>query len=86
MHRGGGIVKYHDPYVENLNFNDIDLKSIIKLDKDSLEKFDACVILTNHSNISYKIIAENSNLIIDTRNVFHDINRDHIIRLGQGIK
>ncbi|MDA9946551.1 nucleotide sugar dehydrogenase [Candidatus Marinimicrobia bacterium] len=84
LDREGANVQYHDPYVENLNFNDIDLKSIIKFDKDSIKNFDACVILTNHSNINYKIIAENSNLIIDTRNVFHDINRDNIIKLGQG--
>ena len=86
LDREGANVQYHDPYVENLNFNDIDLKSIIKLDKDSIKNFDACVILANHSNINYKIIAENSNLIIDTRNVFHDINTDNIIRLGQGKK
>jgi UDP-N-acetyl-D-glucosamine dehydrogenase len=86
LHRGGSKVKYHDPFVEQLKFNDIDLESIIKLDKDSIENFDACVILTNHSNINYKIIAENSNLIIDTRNVFHGINSDYIIRLGQGKK
>jgi UDP-N-acetyl-D-glucosamine dehydrogenase len=84
LDREGANVQYHDPYVENLNFNDIDLRSIIKLDKDSIENFDACVILANHSNVNYKIIAEHSNLIIDTRNVFHGTNRDNIIRLGQG--
>ena len=84
LDREGANVQYHDPYVENLNFNDIDLRSIIKLDKDSIENFDACVILANHANVNYKIIAEHSNLIIDTRNVFHGTNRDNIIRLGQG--
>ena len=84
LDREGANIQYHDPYVENLNFNDIDLTSIIKLDKESIENFDACVILTNHSNINYKIIADNSNLIIDTRNVFHGINRNNIIKLGQG--
>jgi len=84
LDREGANVQYHDPYVENLNFNDIDLRGIIKLDKDSIENFDACVILANHANVNYKIIAEHSNLIIDTRNVFHGTNRDNIIRLGQG--
>ncbi len=84
LRRAGSEVKYHDPYVEKLRFNDIFLKSIIKLDKESLENFDACVILANHSNINYNIIAKNSNLIIDTRNVFHNIKRDNIIRLGKG--
>ena len=46
--------------------------------------YDASIIITNHSNIDYEILAKNSQQIIDTRNVFKDINKDHIIRLGEG--
>ena len=84
LHKGGSDVKYHDPYVESVKLKNRQMNNMIKLDKESIENFDACVILANHSNINYKLIAENSELIIDTRNVFHDINRDNIIRLGQG--
>ena len=49
-----------------------------------INEFDIIVILTDHSNIDYKLISENSRLIVDTRNVFKKNNNRHIRKLGVG--
>ena len=84
LQKNGSNIKYYDPYVQNLSYNHINLKSLKALDAVTIKSFDASVIVTDHSNIDFKIISENSSLVIDTRNVFHHIKSDNIIRLGQG--
>ena len=74
-------ITYYDPYVPILNFNLKSLKSLSSLDEKILSDFDACAILTNHTNIDYDLIEKHSNLIIDTRNVFQSSNSEHIRRL-----
>ena len=68
----------------NSYYNDISIDSIINLENEKLNRYDACVIVTDHSNIDYELIYDNSQLIIDTRNVFDGKNSDHVKRLGQG--
>jgi len=77
-------IDYHDTYVPRLIYNDIRIDSIINLESEKLNNYDACVIVTDHSNIDYEMIYDNSQLIIDTRNVFDGKKGDHIKRLGQG--
>ncbi|MFC4323469.1 nucleotide sugar dehydrogenase [Litchfieldia salsa] len=64
----GAQVMYHDPYnptikISNQSFHSIDLSS------ELLKTSDCSVILTDHSNIPYKLIVENSSFVLDTRNV-----------------
>ena len=84
LEHAGSNVEYYDPFIPSLSFNDVKLKSIKELDKKNINKFDACAVLTDHSEIDYKLLADNSNLIIDTRNVFKNNNSSHIRRLGEG--
>ena len=84
LQKEGSSVKYHDPYVDKLKFNEISLKSISNLNSNVIRDFDACIILTNHSNIDYSVLAKNSKLIIDTRNVLQNHKKENIIRLGHG--
>ena len=84
LSQSGSEISYYDPYIPNLIYNDMKLESLDDLKNESLNSFDACAIITDHSKVDYKIICENSNVIIDTRNVFKDSNDEHIIRLGKG--
>ena len=84
LNNEGAIIDYHDPYVPKLVYNDINMESITKLSTDKLINYDLSVIITNHSNIDYEKIEKNSDLIIDTRNVFKNKNSEHIKRLGEG--
>ncbi len=84
LQKNGSNIEYYDPYVSKLSYNHINLKSLKTLDAFTIKSFDASVIVTDHSNIDFNIISENSSLVIDTRNVFHHIESDNILRLGQG--
>tara|TARA_B100001250_G_C19327206_1_gene583058 strand:- start:20 stop:625 length:606 start_codon:yes stop_codon:yes gene_type:complete len=84
LNNAGANIDYYDPYVPKLVYNQISLKSINKLEIDKIKNYDVCIIITNHSNIDYEIIHDNSQLIIDTRNVFKNKNSKHLKRLGQG--
>ena len=84
LRQSGSVVDYYDPHVPRLNYNQIMLNSLSDLNKKIISGYDACVIITNHSNIDYKLIADHSNLIIDTRNALSGIEKKHILRLGEG--
>jgi len=77
-------INYYDMYVPNINFNKISLKSVKSLKKEKLNNYDACIIVTDHSNVDYELIYNNCQLIIDTRNVFKNKSGNHLKRLGQG--
>ena len=84
LENSGSNVDYFDPYVPSLEFNNINMKSIKNLSLKSINEYDACVIITNHSVIDYEIISKSKTLIIDTRNVFRNIDKVNISRLGEG--
>ena len=63
---------YHDPFFPKLRKgrNNKKNKVSIKLSKKNLNKYSAAVLLTDHDNLNYEIIAKNSKLIFDTRGKF----------------
>ena len=80
----GAELDYFDTHVPKLKLSGITLHSLNALNKEILNTYDVCVVVTNHSNIDYDTIYDHSQMIIDTRNVFHDKKGDHVKRLGQG--
>ncbi len=84
LQKSGSYVKYYDPYVQKLSYKENEFDKLQKLDRNILEDFDVCAIITDHSNIDYDMILKHSSLIIDTRNVFKNKNNIKIRRLGQG--
>ena len=59
----GANVCYHDPYVKTVK----SLKNT-ELTKENIEKQDAIVITTDHTNVDYDLMAKHAKLIVDTRN------------------
>ena len=65
-------VDYYDPYISKI----ISCRQIshpifsVKFDKKTIRKYDACIIVTDHSNIDYNLLLSESRLIVDTRNVY----------------
>jgi UDP-N-acetyl-D-glucosamine dehydrogenase len=55
----------------------------VRLTSKELKKYDAAVILTDHSAYNYNFIIKNSQLIIDTRNAIKKKNKK-VIKLGVG--
>ncbi len=80
LSRLGAKVGYHDPYVPLIQNQTLSLKSQ-SLTARNLKKQDLVILTTNHSKFDYKLIAKNSRLIFDTRNVFKHVKQPNIVRL-----
>ncbi|MEA2204526.1 MAG: UDP-N-acetyl-D-glucosamine dehydrogenase [Blastocatellia bacterium] len=87
----GAHVRYHDPYVAELNFDEAHtdasgapLRSV-ELTEDEIRSSDCIVIVTNHSQIDYQRITDLAPLVVDTRNALNGdmrkTSRARIIRL-----
>jgi len=71
----------HDPLAANFR---IDGKKIntVKLTKENISISDLVVIITDHSDVDYKLIVDNARLIFDTRNALKDFKSSkNIIKL-----
>ena len=67
----GAYVEYCDPLVTRLEELKMKVGDIgVNLDTISFSKYDAIIIVTDHSIFNYSEIQKNGNLIIDTRNVY----------------
>ena len=73
-------IQYFDPIIPYLKFNGIDLRSIT-LKKEILNKFACVLIVTDHSDINYKLILKHARLVFDTRNVFKNIRNKKVVKL-----
>ncbi|HEY4424860.1 MAG TPA: nucleotide sugar dehydrogenase [Pyrinomonadaceae bacterium] len=84
----GANVRYHDPFVEGLRFDDAHTDSSgeplssVSLTNDELQSADCVIIVTDHSDIDYKRICSIVPLIVDTRNALNgDIRRESSARI-----
>ncbi len=70
LFKKGAIVEYNDPYIPELwetrhyKFNN---KSV-ELTPENLQKFDAVLISTDHSQYDWDFIVKHAQLVVDTRN------------------
>ncbi|MFA8343476.1 MAG: nucleotide sugar dehydrogenase [Rhodothermaceae bacterium] len=68
----GAEVSYNDPHIPSLPKTrkyQYDMQSV-DLSKENLAKFDLILLSTDHTDYDYDFIAENSALLVDTRNAF----------------
>ena len=73
-------VDYHDPYLPHVGRGrhyDLQMNSV---PLDGLGKYDCALIVTDHSNVDYARVVEQSNLVVDTRNATHGIHSPKIVR------
>jgi UDP-N-acetyl-D-glucosamine dehydrogenase len=80
----GAEVDYHDPHVpqtHKMRHHDLKMHSI-DLSPASLKKFDCVLIATHHAAYDWQMIADNSQLIVDTRNALREVkgSREHIVK------
>jgi UDP-N-acetyl-D-glucosamine dehydrogenase len=74
-------IDYHDPHVNQLKLKEESLNSVA-LNRKRLSKYDISVIITDHDKVDYDLVLDESNLILDTRNVYAKNDTDKIVRLG----
>jgi UDP-N-acetyl-D-glucosamine dehydrogenase len=80
----GSAVDYHDPFIPELpktRTYDFRLRSV-QITAETLPKYHAVVIITNHSTLDYHFIVQHSRLVIDTRNATHAVTsgREKIVK------
>jgi UDP-N-acetyl-D-glucosamine dehydrogenase len=81
----GATVDYYDPFIPVIRrmrgHKRLWGKKSVKWSAKTLKKYDAVIIVTDHSNVNYRFLVENSRLVIDTRNATVSIrkNREKIV-------
>ncbi len=74
-------VDYHDPYVAVIpptrQHAALTGKASVPLESYHLARYDAAVIVTDHSNVAYPELLQYSRLILDTRNVLASLTDRH---------
>lgn len=75
-------VRYHDPYIPALMIGRKRMASA-SLTEGALKRQDIVLIVTDHRCLDYKLIAENSRIVLDTRNVLESkgIRGKNIVKL-----
>ena len=78
----GANVSYHDPYIQEINHDDIQLKSVPDL-QEAIKEANCTVIITNHSDYDYAQVLNLSSVIVDTRNALGAKGKDNpkVVRL-----
>jgi UDP-N-acetyl-D-glucosamine dehydrogenase len=74
----GASVDYHDPFVPEIpdsrNYRHLAGKKSVSLSIESIQRYDACLLLTLHSGVPYDLIAKHAKCIVDTRNGMKDFS------------
>jgi UDP-N-acetyl-D-glucosamine dehydrogenase len=76
LEQKGAQVSYHDPYIPQLNHENMRMSSVPDLFA-AIRQADCLVIITNHSVYDYDAILDSANLIVDTRNALGNLGRNH---------
>ena len=78
----GATLDYHDPNVPTfpqMREHQFDLSSV-PLTAETLKDYDAVVLLTDHSDLDYALLADHAPLLIDTRGRYRGQSRDSVVR------
>lgn len=77
--KNGSIVDFYDPYVSQYKYKGRICKGIKTLDENVIKNYDIVVITTAHTNVDYKMVADNAKAVFDTKNAMRNVkNRERI--------
>ena len=68
LHQRGANVCYHDPYVATVKEDGLSLISV-PLTAETLKGADCVIVVTDHSDVDYGLVARHSRAVVDTRHV-----------------
>ena len=71
---------YHDPHVPSFRLGAGTMESV-ELTAEELRSADIVVVLTAHSAVDYALVAQEADLIFDTRNAMGDFGDAGIVTL-----
>ena len=77
LKEAGAAVDYHDPHIDEIKVTrahpHLAGQKSLPLSSDTLDDYDAVVILTDHKAVDYELLALHAKLIVDTRNTMRGI-------------
>ena len=76
----GAVVAYNDPYFPTVGHGRHYALNMANTPLEDLARYDAVVIVTDHSGYDYPAIVEQSQLVVDTRNATKGIQSVKIVR------
>jgi UDP-N-acetyl-D-glucosamine dehydrogenase len=82
----GAAAEYHDPLVDaapiTLNYSGLAGQRSTPLSAETLSRFDAVLIATDHDGVDYPLVLAHGRLVVDTRNVMarNGLVGDHVIK------
>jgi len=80
LKKRGANVSYNDPYFPTVGRGrHYDLNMTCR-SLDDLASYDCVLIATDHSDYDFEAIAQQAQLVVDTRNATAGLNRDNIVR------
>ncbi len=76
----GADFTYHDPYIPEVHLegNRHDILKGSALTQEAVQNADCVLIVTDHSNVDYKWVAEHAKLVVDTRNATRSLKNDKL--------
>jgi UDP-N-acetyl-D-glucosamine dehydrogenase len=77
LRENGALVTYYDPFVPELDFENIQLSSEKDL-QASVENADLVAIITNHAKVDYNMVVEKAQLVFDARNATKDVPKANL--------
>ena len=73
LRRKGSEVSYHDPHVAELQLDSGEKLSSTELSADCLSAADCAVLVTDHDEFDFQVLAQSGYLIVDTRNALREV-------------
>ena len=73
-------VVYHDPFVDSFAVGGVDIPSV-PLTAETLAAADIVVVVTDHDQVDYQLVVEESSLVLDTRNALKAFDDPKVVRL-----
>ena len=82
LKKKGAALVYHDPHIPFLDIHGVKMKPK-KLTAGLIKKQDLVILVTDHTKVDYKLVAKNSKMILDCRDIFgaEKIKGDNIVKL-----
>jgi len=77
----GSKVSYYDPYIPSIQ--NCACGRTLRSEKSlaGLRKYDAVAVITDHTDVDYKKVLKEANIIVDSRNAFKNSKSNKIVRI-----
>jgi len=80
LRQKGALISFADPYLRSIEIDGTVINAV-QLAPKLVESMDCVVLLNDHSDFDYAMIAAKNRLVIDSRNGFKDFPRTNIVPL-----